>query len=118
MPAAPDGLIDYDGRVFRSTSFDTADPTRGELIAHYHQAGELVWAEFEGGRVARGRLSGIRRPDGTLDFAYCQVLVDGEIVAGRCHSTPVRRQDGTLALEEHYRRMGSGVTGVSWIEEV
>ena len=118
MPAPSRDRIDYDGRVFRSANPSAADATRGELIGHYHQEGELVWAEFGGGRVAQGRLVGVCRPDGTMDFAYCQVLVDGEIVAGRCLSAPVWRDDGTIALQEHYRRMDSGVSGVSWIEEM
>jgi hypothetical protein len=117
LSGSANGEIDYDGRVFRSSDPATPDATRGELLGHYHQRGELVWAEFGGGRVAQGRLVGICRSDGSLDFAYCQVLANGDIVAGRCVSTPVRRDDGRIALKEQWRRMDSGASGVSWIEE-
>jgi hypothetical protein len=119
--------VDYDGRVFRSTG-GPGDPSKcgspgqsgsgqGDVVGRYHQRGELVWGEFDGGRVLEGRLVGRCRPDGSVEFAYCQVLDGGEIVAGRCVSTPHRRAGGRIALEERYRRM-DGTSGVSWIEEV
>jgi hypothetical protein len=106
--------IDYDGRAFRSAGADSDDDSP---IGRYHQRGDLVWAEFAGGAVREGRLVGTCDADGVLEIAYCQVLADGQVVAGRSTSLPAVGADGRVRLEEHWRRLDGG-TGVSWIEEI
>lgn len=111
--------INYDGRVFRSTAPETAGPDAAGPTGHYHQRDNLVWAEFAGGKVLRGSLVGTSGPDGRIDLAYCQVLVGGETVSGRCTSTPELLPDGRIRLREHWQRYGPAEgTGVSYIEEV
>jgi hypothetical protein len=108
--------IDYDGRRFVSSAAETAGA--GDFpVARYAQRGDLVWAEFAGGRVRAGRLVGVAAPNGVLRLAYCQVLTDGAMVAGECVSTPTVLPDGRLRLEERWRR-ADGSTGVSVIEEL
>lgn len=109
--------VDYDGRVFHASD-GSPNLDDDQLIGYYHQRGTLLWAEFGGGHVVQGRLVGTLRPDGCLDFGYCQVLQDGEIVAGRCVSTPEVLGDGRIRLVERWRRMDTGATGVSYIEEL
>jgi len=48
------------------------------------------------------------------------VLDDGEVVSGRCHSTPLRRRGGGgIRIREEWERYGRGAaTGVSYLEEV
>ena len=110
--------IDYDGRVFRSTAAETslgADTP----VGHYHQAGDLVWAEFAGGAVRAGRLTGVCDRDGTIRFVYGQVLTDNRMVAGECVSTPEILADGRIRLREQWRRFDAAESrGVSFIEEV
>lgn len=106
-PAPP---ADYAGRRFAPTGPSGA-------VGHYHQDGDLVWAEFAGPAVRTGRLVGSLRPDGVLDAAYCLVATDGETVAGTCESTPELLADGRLRLTERWRRM-DGTSGVSVIEEI
>jgi len=106
--------VGYDGRVFAPVDFEGADeaPT-----GRYSQDGDLVWAEFSGAYVRAGRLVGRRGADGTIDAAYCQITVDGRVLAGRCVSTPSLLPDGRLRLTERWRRC-DGTTGVSQIDEV
>ncbi len=106
---------DYDGRRFRSTDSDAA-PGR-EPVGHYHQQGDLVWAEFSGAHLRTGRLVGVCRADGSLEAAYCQVTTGGEAIAGTVVSTPTVLPDGRLRLTEQWRR-ADGSSGVSHIEEV
>jgi hypothetical protein len=104
----------YGGRVFRPVPVaDEADPPTGR----YYEDGDVVWAEFSGGHLRVGRLVGQRCPDGSIDAAYCQVMADGEVVAGRCRSTPSVLADGRVRLTEHWRRV-DGSSGMSEIEEV
>ena len=115
--------IDYDDRRFQPVepdheSPDAAAASDGEApLAHYHQDGDLVSAEFAGGSVRIGRLVGRVRPDDTIEAGYCFVTVSGQAVAGACVSTPTVLADGRVRLTEDWRRV-DGSSGVSFIEEV
>ncbi|MFE2411673.1 hypothetical protein ACFXDE_25310 [Kitasatospora sp. NPDC059408] len=111
--------IDYNNRFFSADPGGSPETAAaGESpVGHYHQLGDLVWAEFRGGKVLTGRLVGTCGPDGALRLAYCQVLSDGGVVAGECTSKPERLPDGRLRLREEWRR-SDGSSGVSHIEEV
>jgi len=105
-----------DGRRFRSTSPETAAGS-DTPVGHYHQSGDLVWAEFSGGSVRLGRLAGRCAPSGELVAGYVQVLTDGRTVSGEVVTTPTELPDGRLRLREVWRR-ADGTTGVSSIEEL
>jgi hypothetical protein len=108
--------IDYDGRRFSPSDGVAGEHSR---VAVYRQDGDLLWGEFSGGQVRRGALTGSCGSDGTLDFAYCMVFEGGEIVSGRCHSTPTVLADGRIRLHEEWERYGAGGgRGVSSIEEL
>jgi hypothetical protein len=101
--------------MFRPVT-DSALPTP---VAHYHQAGDLLWGEFSGGDVRRGSLAGTCDVDGVLRFAYCMVQADGEYVTGYCRSVPELLADGRIRLTEYWERFGAGAsTGVSALEEL
>ena len=106
-------MIDYDGRRFRAAG--GGDGT----ISQYSQDGDLVWAEFNGGRVRRGTVTGTCAPDGTLRLAYTMVLTTGEVIAGSTVNTPQPGTDGHLVLREEWERYGeNAASGVSYLEEV
>jgi hypothetical protein len=109
-------MINYDGKRFRPMAAGTAEEHR---VAVYRQEGDLVWGEFVGGRARRGMLAGSCGADGTLDFAYCMVLDSGEVISGRCRSTPRILDDGRIQLDEVWERYGRHAsTGVSCLEEI
>jgi hypothetical protein len=88
-------MIDYDGRTFRPSGHH---PDGDAPVASYRQSGDLVWAEFTGGGIRRGSLTGLRRPDNTLEFTYTMVLANGSVLAGHCESTPEALPDGRIRL--------------------
>ena len=105
--------MNYDGRRFRAAG--GGDGT----IALYRQDGDLVWAQFQGGRVRYGSTAGTCDPHGTLRLAYAMVLVDGEVISGRTVTTPERGADGRLRLRESWERCGTNAAmGISYLEEV
>jgi hypothetical protein len=106
-------MLSYNERRFRPEG--QAGP-----VVTYRQDADLLWAEIpSGGGVRRGALTGRCGSDGALDFAYTMVLDSGEVVCGRCHSTPLRRPGGGVRLREEWERYGpDGGTGVSYLEEV
>ncbi len=109
--------INYDGRCFRPAGSPPASGGASGPLGRYHQEGDLIWAEFSGPDVRTGRLVGTRRPDGTIDAAYCMVAADGELITGTCVSTPTPAADGRVRLTERWRRPG-GSAGTSELEEV
>jgi hypothetical protein len=104
--------LSYEGRLF-----GPLDPVPGSVVGHYHQQDDLVWADFAGGPVRTGRLVGVRDRAGVIEAAYCQIMTDGEVVAGRCLSTPSVLGDGRVRLTEQWRR-ADGSSGVSFIQEL
>ena len=108
-------MVNYDGRTFRVGGQDAADVPQ----ARYHQDGNVVWGEFAGGHVRRGALAGTCSPDGLLDFAYCMVYDSGEVVSGRCRSTPQVLHDGRIRLNEEWERYAPHADrGVSYLDEI
>jgi hypothetical protein len=110
--STPAGRCDYDGR-----DFAPAKLSAGSVIGHYHQQQDLVSAEFSGDSVLAGRLVGVVDEHGVIDAAYCQIMRDGEVVAGRCVSTPTVLADGRVTLTEQWHRI-DGSSGVSQIVEI
>jgi hypothetical protein len=109
---------DYDGRRFAPAGHpDGGDPAAGGALAEWRQDGDVVKAFFAGGSLRAGFLAGTVDADGAVDAAYCQVVADGTVQAGRCTSTPLQLADGRLRMREELRRI-DGSTGVSFIEEV
>jgi hypothetical protein len=108
-------MINYDGRKFRPV----ADGAAEGRVAVYRQDGDLLWGEFQGGRARRGVLAGTCAPDGRLDFAYCMVTEDGNVISGHCSSTPQVLADGRIRLDEVWERYGPHADrGTSCIEEI
>jgi hypothetical protein len=106
-------VFSYDGRRFR------AEGEAGPVLT-YRQDGNVLWAEIPvGDGVRRGSLAGLCAADGAFDYAYCMVLDDGAVVAGRCHGTPIRRRGGGIRIREEWERFTpEAATGVSYLEEV
>lgn len=109
--------MNYDGRRFASSAAETAGSGGDTPVGHYHQTGDVIWAEFAGGAVRSGRLVGSSGPGGVIEAAYVQLLADGSLAAGRMTSVPHPLPDGRVRLEERWRR-DDGSTGTSWIEQL
>jgi hypothetical protein len=106
-------MINYDGRRFRSVH-DPAAP-----VAVYRQQDDLVWAEFAGGEIRRGSLTGVCDAHGVVDFAYTMVMANGKIISGHSTNTPEYLADGRIQLNEVWERFGEHADkGVSAIAEV
>jgi hypothetical protein len=106
-------MISYEGKVFRKAG--GGDGT----FARYRQDGDLVWADFTGGKVRRGTVTGTCAPDGTLRLAYTMVLETGEVISGQTVNVPQWQPDGRVVLREEWQRFGeNAASGVSYLEEV
>lgn len=107
-------VVSYAGRRFQPIE-SVGDPSAA--VGHYHQEGDLVWAEFTGPTVRAGRLVGSCDVEGIITAAYCMVTADGYVAAGQVTTVPAMLPDGRIALTEQWQRM-DGTAGVSHLEEV
>lgn len=114
-PTAPE-TVDLDGRTFVGVR-NTADGDVGTDTAFaYHQEGDLVWAEYEGGPVRRGFLVGTRAGDG-LSFRYSHLDTAGQTAGGACTSRIEVLGDGRVRLHETWAWESRPGTGRSVVEE-
>ena len=111
--------INYDNRVFKSVENSETGEVTGETRFFYHQKGNVVWAEYEGGEIIFGNLIAKVFEDDSLEFHYQHLNVRGEFMTGRCESKPEILADGRIRLHEKWRwTSGDFSTGESVIEEV
>lgn len=109
----------YDNKTFRSVTNTANGEVNGETVFQYHQRGRIVWAEYGGGAIANGFLMATVQDDDSLDMRYQHVNQAGELMTGRCHSTPERLPDGRIRLHERWQwTSGDNSSGESIIDEV
>jgi hypothetical protein len=111
--------IHYNGRIFRSFSNAPEGEVDIRTTFRYHQMGDIVWAEYTGGRIRFGQLLGLVLPDGKLEIRYQHVNESGELMTGLCLSTPEVLPDGRLRLYESWQwTCGDRANGESIVEEI
>ncbi|KAI9163920.1 hypothetical protein HJFPF1_05552 [Paramyrothecium foliicola] len=109
----------YNNKTFAPASNSPNGEVDDTTRFHYRQEGAHVWADYAGGSIARGHLIAVCGPDGALDMRYHHVNTSGELMTGRCRSTPVKLEDGRLRLLEKWKwTSGDESEGESVLEEV
>ncbi len=115
----PEAIINYDGRKFASIHNSETGEVGSETVFHYHQSGNIVWAEYSGGAIVRGHLIATCDNDGVLEMRYHHVNTSGDLMTGICRSTPEVLQDGRIRLHEKWQWTSGDLTsGESMIEEI
>lgn len=111
--------ISYDNRRFASVSNSANGEVSAATVFEYHQDGALVWATYSGGSIVFGTLLAKVDEQDCLDMRYQHLNTTGELMTGRCHSTPEVLSDGRLRLHEQWQwTSGDGSAGTSVIEEL
>lgn len=104
--------------MFRPVTNSANGETTSETIFHYKQNGNILTAEYNGGKIIYGHLLGIVGNSGNIDMRYHQVNIQGEIMTGVCRSTPEILENGKIRLHENWQwTSGDHSTGNSIIEE-
>lgn len=113
--------MDYDleGKIFISISNTDNGEVGEDTLFHYHQDGNVVWAEYEGGEVLQGHLIAKVVDGGKLDMKYHHINKSGDMRLGSCISTPIQLDDGRLKFQEKWQWLcGDESSGYSEIVEV
>ncbi|MVM28587.1 n-acetylglutamate synthase [Spirosoma sp. HMF4905] len=109
----------YNNKTFRSITNTSNGEVSGDTLFQYHQDGQIVWAEYSGGSIAKGFLIAKLLDSNCLDMRYQHVNTQGELMTGRCHSTPEQLPDGRIRLHERWQwTSGDNSSGESIVEEV
>jgi len=107
-----------EGKIFRSVTNTENGEVGADTVFRYHQSGTIVSAEYSGGAIVVGHLVANVLPDGKLDMRYHHINGDGEIMMGRCLSTPEVTDSGKLLLKEEWQWLsGDMSSGYSEIIE-
>ena len=111
--------MSYHNKKFKPVSNSENAETSSDTIFHYKQYGNIVTADYSGGKIIKGHLIGIVHLDGSIDMRYHQVNQDGELMTGKCHSVPERMENGKIRLIESWQwTSGDKSFGQSIIEEL
>jgi len=111
--------INYDGKTFASVQNSETGEVGADTIFHYHQQDDLVWAEYAGGAVRFGSLIAKVADGDCLEMRYQHLNEQGELMTGKCFSTPEILADGRIRLFEKWQwTSGDCSEGASIIEEI
>ena len=111
--------INYDKRVFKSVLNSETGEVSAETRFYYHQKENLVWATYEGGAIVFGNLIAKVLDDNSLEVRYQHLNAQGELMTGKCVSTPEILANGRIRLFERWQwTNGDFSSGESVIEEI
>ena len=111
-------MINYNNKIFRPVSNSENGETSNDTVFHYQQTGNILTAEYSGGRIIQGHLIGLVDSLGNIDMRYHQVNDNGELMTGICRSIPERLPNGKIRLHESWEwTSGDRSKGKSIIEE-
>lgn len=111
--------INYDSKTFRPSMNSENGETSNETIFHYRQDGNILTANYSGGKIKIGHLIGIVDEYGNIDMRYHQININNELMTGICKSRPEFLPNGKLRLHEMWEwTSGDNSKGTSIMEEI
>lgn len=111
--------MNYNGKKFRPISNSKNSETSNETVFHYKQVGNILTAEYSGGKIKQGHLVGLVNQFGTIEMRYHQINENDELMTGICISKPEILENGKIRLRENWEwTSGDKSKGTSIIEEL
>lgn len=110
--------INYNEKQFRPISNSDNGETSEDTIFVYKQVGNILTAEYSGGKIKYGHLIGLVDHIGNINMRYHQVNDQNELMTGICFSKPEILENGKIRLHENWEwTSGDYSKGTSIIEE-
>lgn len=111
-------MINYNNKLFKPVNNTENGETSNETVFRYKQVGNILTAEYEGGKIIFGHLIGLVDENGNIEMRYHQVNKKGELMTGICNSKPEQLANGKIRLHETWQwTSGDQSKGQSIIEE-
>ena len=112
-------MLNFHKKIFGSLSNTANGEVGNETLFYYSQAGDIVWAEYAGGAIVKGFLIAKVLESSVLDMRYEHINSSGELMTGKCYSTPEVLSDGRIRLYEKWQwTSGDMSSGESIVEEI
>ena len=112
-------MINYNNKKFRSISNSENGEIESGTVFNYMQNGKIVICDYSSKNVIYGHLTALADENGVLDMRYHQISNDGEIMTGRCISTPEIMSNGKIRLYEKWQWTSGDLSqGSSMLEEI
>lgn len=90
---------DFDNHVFKQVSSSETDIVSVDTVWVFHQDGQIVWGEYEGGPIQKGIAVGCISDSGELEFSCQHIDHAMSIHSGMCKATVVMLSDGRISLK-------------------
>ena len=111
--------INYNNRLFKSISNSENGEVGNQTVFYYFHNLDVVTGTYSGGKIAFGQIMAKVLEDDLLDMRYQHVNVSGEIMTGKCLSTPEILPNGKIRLHEKWQwTSGDLSSGESIVEEI
>jgi len=112
--------IHYHNKQFKVLSNSSDGEVTAGLVFTYQQEGQVLSCNYAGGNIIKGHILGtVNAANGVLSFVYHQVNAQGEVMVGKCTSTPEVLANSKLRLHESWAwLLGKSGSGTSILEEI
>ncbi|MFF5379757.1 n-acetylglutamate synthase [Pedobacter suwonensis] len=111
-------MINYNDKLFKPVNTTENSETSNETIFKYKQRGNILTAEYGGGKIVYGHLLGLVDHEGNIEMRYHQINQEGELMTGTCSSKPELLANGKIRLHETWQwTSGDQSKGQSIIDE-
>src|SRR5690606_19211216 len=97
-------MINYNNKFFKAVRTSLNGETSADTVFHYKQSGNILTAEYSGGKIAAGHLIGLVNGQGHIDMHYHQINDEGELMIGVCHSVPEVLSNGKIIQYVKWQR--------------
>lgn len=94
-------MVNYNNRVFKPVSNTENGETINQTTFFYKQVGNVLTAEYSGGKILKGHLIGLVDENGYIDMRYRQVNSKGLLMNEKCTSKPEILENGKIRLHEN-----------------
>ncbi|KYG83179.1 hypothetical protein [Roseivirga seohaensis] len=111
--------MNYHKRKFRAVINTANCEISSETVFEYIQEGSVLSAQYQGGQVVKGHISGLVDDQGYIEMHYHQVNQKGEVSKGMCYSRPEILSNGKIRLHEAWKWASGDISeGSSILDEI
>lgn len=111
--------MNYHNKRFRVSSVSGNGEVSTELIFHYKQVGNILSCMYKDEGILSGQILGLVDEKGQIDMRYQQVNQKGELMTGKCQTTPEIMENGKIRLHESWQWTSGDLSqGNSILEEI
>ncbi len=111
--------MNYNNKTFRPVQNSSNGEVSEEMVFHYQQEGNVLSCSYSGQKIKTGHLIGLVDNKGNINMSYHQINEQGELMTGKCISTPQIMEHGKIRLHESWQwTSGDCSKGSSILEEI